>query len=129
MSKKSRGINAERDLIHKFWNNGWAAMRSAGSGSQSYPSPDIIASNNIRKLVIEVKLTTENKKYFTEHEIKELKIFAEKFGGESWVAVKFYHVEWYFLTIEDLEKTGKSYAVDIPLAKRRGLTFEEMIRQ
>ena len=129
MSTKSRGTNAERDLIHKFWANNWAAMRSAGSGSQQYPAPDIMAGNNIRKLAIKVKLTTKTKKYFTGQEIEELLIFAEKLGAEAWVAIKFYHLEWFFLTIEDLEKTGKSYAADIRLAKRRGLSFEELIRQ
>ena len=64
MSTKSRGSNAERDLIHKFWGEGWAALRAAGSGSSQFPAPDIIASNNVRKLAIEVKLTTELKKYF-----------------------------------------------------------------
>ena len=32
MSRKGKGINAERDLIHKFWGNSWAAVRVAGLG-------------------------------------------------------------------------------------------------
>ncbi len=128
MSKKSRGTNAERDLIHKFWGAGWAALRAAGSGSSQFPAPDVVAANNVRKLAIEVKLTTEKKKYFTKKEINELLYFSEKFGAESWVAVKFYQVQWYFLTIEDLEVTGSSYGVSIELAKRKGLLFEELIQ-
>ena len=128
MSHKSRGINAERDLIHKFWGSGWAAVRAAGSGSSQFPSPDVVASNNVRKLAIEAKLTTEKKKYFTKKEINELQYFSEKFGAEAWVAVKFYHQPWWFLTIEDLEETGASYGVDLPLAERRGLSFEDIIK-
>jgi len=127
MSKKSRGINAERDLIHKFWAAGWAAMRSAGSGSMQFPSPDIIASNNIRKLVIEVKRTTEEKKYFMDKEIKELQEFADRFGGEPWVGIKFFRKEWVFLTLEDLESSGKHHVVTQEIAQRRGLSFNELI--
>mgnify|MGYP005840629425 CR=1 FL=1 len=127
MSKKSRGSNAERDLIHKFWASGWAAMRSAGSGSSQYPSPDVIASNNTRKLAIEAKLTTEEKKYFDAQEIKELQYFAEKFGAEAWVAVKFFRKEWVFIALEDLVSTGKHFVVTQEVADRRGLLFEELI--
>lgn len=127
MSRKSRGINAERDLIHKFWGAGWAALRAAGSGSSQFPAPDIVASNNIRKLAIECKLTTEKKKYFSKKEINELTYFSEKFGAESWVAVKFFHQPWYFLSLEDLEETTSSWAVSIELAELKGLTFEELV--
>ncbi len=128
MSKKSRGTNAERDLIHKFWGVGWAALRAAGSGSSQFPAPDVVAANNIRKLAIEVKLTTETKKYFTKKEINELTYFSEKFGAESWVAIKFFREPWYFLSLEDLEETGKSFVASLDVAKRRGLLFEEVIR-
>lgn len=128
MSKKSRGIGAERDLIHKFWENNWAAFRAAGSGSSVYPSPDVIAGNNIRKLAIEVKLTTEKKKYFTKKEIRELTYFAEKFGAEPWVAVKFFRKPWYFFMLEDLNetKTG-NHVITLEDAELKGLSFEDII--
>lgn len=126
-TNKSRGSSAERDLIHKFWSESWAAMRAAGSGSSQFPSPDIIASNNIRKVAIEAKVTIQKKKYFTKKEIAELKYFSEKFGAEPWVAVKFPQKKWFFVLLEDLEETNASFAVDIPLAERKGLTFEEFI--
>ena len=59
MSRKSVGINAERELIHLFWSSGWSAVRIAGSGSSHYPSPDLIASNIARKLAIEAKVTKD----------------------------------------------------------------------
>ncbi|MCF7872488.1 Holliday junction resolvase [Candidatus Woesearchaeota archaeon] len=127
MSTKSRGSNAERDLIHKFWAASWAAFRSAGSGSSKYPCPDIVASNNVRKIVLEVKLTTESKKYFMGKEIEELQEFANVFGAEPYVAIKFFRQEWVFLTLEDLESSGKHFVVSNDLAKRRGLSFDELI--
>lgn len=127
MSHKSRGTNAERDLIHKFWGSGWAALRAAGSGSSQFPAPDIVCSNNVRKLAIEVKLTTESRKYFTKKEIRELTYFSEKFGAESWVGIKFFHIPWRFLTVEDLQETPSAYCVSKELAELRGLTFEELV--
>jgi len=126
MSKKSRGTNAERDLVHKFWDVGWACFRAAGSGSQSYPSPDIITGNRIRKLAIEVKLTTEEKKYFRDDEIAGLQEFATRFGAEPWVAIKFHRKDWVFLTLEDIESSGKHFVVTPEVAERRGLSFEQI---
>ncbi len=127
MSTKSKGTNAERDLIHKFNDNDWVAIRSAGSGSMQYPSPDILAGNNLRRLAIECKAINDTKKYFTVKEINELVFFANKFGAEAWVAIKFDKMSWFFLNIEDLDKTDKSYNIDIPTAKKKGLSFEQVI--
>jgi len=127
LNKKAKGSNAERDLIHKFNDNGWVAIRSAGSGSMQYPSPDILAGNNLRRLAIECKTTAGTSKYLTKKEVDELVFFAGKFGAEAWIAVKFDRMDWFFLNIEDLEKTDKSYSIDIPMAKRKGLGFEQVI--
>ncbi len=127
LNKKAKGSNSERDLIHKFNNNGWVAIRSAGSGSMQYPSPDILAGNNLRRLAIECKATADTKKYLTKKEVDELVFFANRFGAEPWIAVKFNNIDWFFINIEDLDKTEKSYAIDIPTAKRKGLGFEQLI--
>lgn len=127
MNKKAKGSNAERDLIHQFFDNGWVAMRSAGSGSMQNPSPDILAGNNLRRLAIECKAVNDTKKYFTKKEIDELVYFANKFGAEAWVAVRFDRIDWFFLNIEDLELTDKSYFVDVIIAKRKGLDFDTLI--
>ena len=75
MSLKSKGINAERELIHKFWGVGWGAVRVAGSGSMRYPSSDILAANrsNSKQLILthfsaryksELELGEDAKNYF-----------------------------------------------------------------
>ena len=127
MNHKAKGSNAERDLIHKFNKNNWVAIRAAGSGSQQYPAPDILAGNNLRRLAIECKATSDTKKYLTKKEVDELIFFAQKFGAEPWIAVKFDRMDWFFLNIEDLEQTDKSYSIDIPIAKRKGLSFDQVI--
>lgn len=128
MSLKSKGISAERELIHLFWANGYAATRVAGSGSIRYPCPDIIAGNVRRKLAIECKVSKEKKKYIPIEEIHQLQEYSTKFGAESWIAVKFSRENWFFLTLEDLEYTSKSALISFENAKTKGLLFEEVIK-
>ena len=129
MSSKSKGMDAERDLIHKFWSTGkWCAVRVAGSGSMKYPNPDLIVGNKIRRLAIECKSISKNKKYLDKHDVEQLKEFCDIFSAEPWFAIKFPKMEWLFLSLEDVEKTENGYVIDAEVAKRRGLLIEELIR-
>ena len=127
MNRKSIGSNAERELIHQFWKNDIAAIRVAGSGSMKYPSPDIIAGNSLRKLVIECKKVSENKLYIPKHEVNLLVEFSKKFGAEPFIAVKF-GKEWYFLIIEDLRETSASFSINTEEVRIKGLLFEDIIK-
>ncbi len=129
MSTKSKGINAERELIHMFWNHGFAALRVAGSGSSKYPSADVIVGNKGKKLAIECKVTKEKKKYFSLEDIEQLTTFSNLFGALAIIAVKFKANPWYFLFLDDLNKTKNSYYIDTDLAKNKGLLFEELIEK
>jgi len=126
MSKR-KGTNAERELIKNFWANGWAAIRSAGSGSMHFPSPDLLVGNKIRKLAIEVKATKDKRKYFSEEDIKQLINFSDYFGAEPWLAIKFINVGWYFINPEDIKPTKENYVVSVKDAEKRALSFEELI--
>jgi Holliday junction resolvase len=134
MSKKSKGIGAERELLHKFWANGFIAMRSPASGAIKYPSPDLLVGNALRKMAIECKTTNSEKQYISSDQIGQLKKFSEIFGAEPWVAVRFnmtlFDTEgWYFISLDDLKETeGKNYVVSLSLAKARGMLFEEVIK-
>lgn len=129
MSVKRKGINAERELIHKFWENSWTAIRVAGSGSSKYPSPDIIAANISRKLAIEAKVTKNNKKYFTIQDISQLLEFSGKFGAEPWLAVKFNKSGWFFLPPSEIEKTKKGFVFSLKKAKIKGFAFKELLNK
>ena len=129
MSRKGKGINAERDLIHKFWaNEGWGALRVAGSGSMHYPSADVLATNRLRKLAIECKTSKGSSKYIEKEDIAQLKEFAELFNAEPYIAVRFDRKEWLFLTLEDLEETKRNFAINIKKAEIKGILFEELIK-
>ena len=127
VNRKAKGTKGERELIKAFNEAGWSAIRSAGSGSSRYPSPDILAANAIRRLAIECKVTKDRKKYFQNAEIEQLKEFSTKFGAESWIGVKFPDQPWYFLMLEDLQDTGKCWLISLEIAQRRGLNVEELL--
>lgn len=136
MNLKAKGSNAERELIHLFWEAGFAAMRAAGSGSTSFPSPDILVGNTQRRFGIECKATKANKQYLNKIQIEELNKFCRTFGAEPWIAVRFDKTSknpdqgWYFLTLEDLKETeGNNFVITSESAQARGLLFEELVNQ
>ena len=129
MSSKSKGSNAERELIHLFWaTKVWTACRVAGSGSMKYPAPDIIANKEGIGLAIECKATSQNYQYLEKREVEELVAFAKMSGSRPLVAVRFNRKQWKFLDVSDLEETRQNFVVTPALAERRGLTFEELVK-
>ncbi|HLC51918.1 MAG TPA: Holliday junction resolvase Hjc [Candidatus Nanoarchaeia archaeon] len=129
MNTKAKGSKGERELIKFFNENGWSAIRSAGSGSSRYPAPDILAGNALRRLAIECKVTKDHKKYFQSAEIEQLRTFSRMFGAEGWVGIKFGREQWYFLILEDLHDTGGHWMASLESAKRRGLTMLELMEK
>ena len=105
MNAKAKGSNAERELIHMLWNNKWAALRVAGSGSMTYPCPDIIASNATRTLAIECKSSGELTRHLPKDQVEDLVTFAKMFGAEPWIGARFNDMKWAFFSIEDLNKS------------------------
>ncbi len=125
--RKQKGSKAERELISRFWANGWAAFRAAGSGSQQFPAPDIMAGNAIKQFAIEVKVTKEKTKYFSREEINALVFFARKFGAQAWTCIKFGAEDYLFVHVEDLDETEKNYKITKDKAGLKGLNFEEIL--
>lgn len=124
---KIKGSNVERELISMFWDKDWAAVRVAGSGSTSFPSPDVLASNKERRMAVECKFVNGKKKYFPREEIEQLEFFSKMFGAESWIGVKFSRKSWYFIKTEDLDSTKGMFSASIELCQEKGVVFENLI--
>lgn len=127
MYQKKKGTLAERELVSAFWEKGWAAIRVAGSGSMHFPSPDVLAGNKSRYLAIECKVTKNKNKYFEKKEIENLLFFSSHFGAEAWVSVKFLRNTVYFISLDDLKKTEKSFVISLEKAKMVGLSFNQLV--
>ena len=127
MSNKTRGCNYERQLVDLLYNRGFAAVRVAGSGARSTPSPDIVACRNGKILAIECKTSKRNQVYISEDQIKQLVGYSETAGARALVAVKFRQREWHFVHPSEIPKTNGSHLV---LSKdtiaEKGLTLEDL---
>jgi Holliday junction resolvase len=130
MGRKSKGMDAERELIHLFWRTGnWTAVRVAGSGAIKYPCPDVLAGNCLRRLAVECKSSKKRRKYLTDKEVKELMIFARCFGAEPWIGVRFDGINWFFLGLNELKKTKNGFVISEDLARKKGLLFEQLVEE
>lgn len=125
--RKRIGTLAENDLLRRFWKAGFAAVRSAGSGSMRYPGPDLLVGNGRRIFAIECKKTKDNSKYVPREDIEGLREFSRMFGAEPYLAVQFSEDDWLLLAIEDLDKTEKSYSINKEKASLKGLTVKELV--
>lgn len=125
---KSKGIRAERELLHMLFDKGWRCIRSAGSGSMPLPSPDILAGKNGQIFAIECKSSKERYVLLDKKEVEELKDFAKIFGAEALIGVRFDILGWYFLNIKNLQLTNDgNYSVSLKLAEKKGLRFEGLV--
>ena len=108
---KRKGVRFERELIHALWREGFAAVRCAGSGSMSYPSPDIVASNGRITIAIEAKVRDKLPLYIQGEKVKELVKFSNIFGAKPIIALKIKGEKWRFFTIDQLVETEKGYKI------------------
>lgn len=129
MGNKRRGTAAERELLHMFWDEGYACCRVAGSGSIPEPSCDLLAGNSIEKMAIEVKLSRDTTKYLKKEQIDEFKKFADMFGLSPIIALKFVRKGWWLINPKQLTKTNKGYSISLEDIKKKGLSFDDFIRQ
>ncbi len=127
MNAKAKGSNAERELIKLFWSNKWAAIRVAGSGSASYPCPDLLASNASRVLAVECKSSGELSRHLQKEQVEDLVKFAKLFGAEPWIGARFNDMKWAFFSPDDLKKTGSGFSVSVRMIREKGLSFEQLI--
>lgn len=95
MSKR-KGSASERELLHRLWKNGFAVVRAAGSGSGSWPSPDLMAVKNSANYAIECKATISSKLYIAKEKIEQLLEFSRLANAKPIIAVKFINKGWRF---------------------------------
>ncbi len=120
------GINAERELVHLLWDNGFAVMRAPVSGGATkMPRPDLIAGKSLigKIYAIELKVTKANRVYLEQKEVDDLIFFAKRFGAEPLICVKFKgkRLGYLFIKPELLRRTKNgNYVVDLDFAISRG---------
>ena len=124
MGNKQKGASAERELLHKFVDDGWMAVRVAGSGLLPEPSCDLIVGKFKKKYAIEVKSVKSEKKYLDSDQIDRFLVFSSIFGLKPRIAVRFNRHGWYFVDPKDLERTKTNGIVlSLKRAQEKGRRF------
>jgi holliday junction resolvase Hjr len=108
---KRKGSAAERELLDTLWENGFAVIRAAGSGSTSHDACDLIAGKGGKALAIEVKACGGNKQYISREQMNELLMFSNAFGAAPIVAVKWTRKGWGIIEATKMKQTGKHWGV------------------
>ncbi len=125
---KAKGSRTERELLHMFWEAEHFCLRVAGSGSMPFPCPDLLAGKEGRSFAIECKSGKGDRRYITEQQVHELQEFAQGFGAEAWVAMRFDRTGWMFLKPGDLGRNaGKHFFISKDLCQDKGITFEQLL--
>ncbi len=126
MGNKEKGANAERELYQMFIENGFRAVRVAGSGMMENTACDLIAGREGQKYCVEVKASKKPMKYITKEQIEEFIVFSQIFGLVPIVAVRFNREGWFFLKPEDLQDSGKNWKVNLDIAREKGKRFGQV---
>ncbi len=124
MSNKSKGSNMERELVQLLAENGWRALRVAGSGiNEESPCDIIIGKLGQKGYAIEAKSSRKNRIYIKKSQIEDFILFASMIGLKPALAVRFAREGWLFLAPEHLEDSGKFWVISREKAKSSGLKF------
>ena len=112
MSNKTAGTRAERQLMHKLLNNGYAVLRVAGSGSAQSPACDLIAAKHGNIEAIEVKRVSGDKCYIRKQQVEDLYYISAHFKAIPKIYVKFGYSIWLKYDKLNLRKTEKFYIAE-----------------
>src|SRR3989344_8548025 len=98
MSNKSKGSNAERELLKIFSQQGWRALRVAGSGVNDESPCDLIVGK-VGKIphAIEAKSSKKEKIYIKKEQIEDFILFASTIGITPTIAIRFNYMGWIFM--------------------------------
>ncbi|MFB6160887.1 MAG: Holliday junction resolvase Hjc [Haloferacaceae archaeon] len=128
MSANRKGDRRERELVNRLDEAGFAVMRAPASGSATDRDlPDVLAGDGERFYAIEAKSSAGDPIYLDGEEVESLVYFAQNFGANARIAVRFDREDWYFFHPGDLYTTDAgSYRVKKETALAEGTDFAEL---
>lgn len=112
---KSKGSYYERSVMNIFDTNGYASIRTLGSGGGTKkPKPDIVTSNGTNTYAIEVKQRNTDTLYISWNQIQELKKFSSTFGATPLIVYKFGKRPFRVIEANSIQKNNlKNYKITI----------------
>lgn len=127
---KSKGSKIERELFMKFVENGYRAVRVAGSGMMENADCDLIAGKFGKKkaYTIEVKSSKKPVKYISKDQINRFIVFSEIIGLKPVIALRFNREGWLFITPKHLTDCGKNWVITLEKARKKGKKFAQFFK-
>lgn len=126
MSNKAKGSRVERELVEYFTENGWRAVRVAGSGVKDESPCDMIAAKSGKRgYVVEVKSSKKDRIYISKEQIEDFVKFSYMIGLSAVIAVRFNYEGWLFIHPSQLDDTGKYWVISLEKAKSQGKKFSQ----
>ena len=124
---KSKGSKIERELFLVFVENGYRAIRAAGSGTMENADCDLIAGKKGkgRKYCVEVKSSKKPYKYISKDQISRFMTFSEITGLKPVLALRFNREGWLFIHPKQLRDSGKNWMISLEDAKKKGKKFAQ----
>lgn len=107
MTAYRKGANFERALVRQFWDSGWIALRTAGSGSSKFLIPDVVAIKDKDVIILECKTTTKDR-LSLKKEILDLSELAKRTGARVYLAIKFHREKPRFYRVDSLKSNTVS---------------------
>src|SRR3989338_8272275 len=112
MSNKAKGSKVERELVKLFTEQGWRAVRVAGSGvGEDSPCDIITAKIGKRGFAIEAKSSKKSTIYITKSQIEDFVLFSNIIGLKPVIAARFNYEGWLFISPHDLKDSGKNWVI------------------
>ena len=127
VSANRKGDRRERELVNELDEAGFAVMRAPASGAATTRElPDVLAGDGESFYAIEAKSSAGDPIYLTGEEVEALLFFAQNFGANARIAVRFDREDWYFFHPGELYTTDAgSYRVKKSTAIADGTDFAE----
>ena len=128
-NSNAKGDRRERELVNHLDTAGFAVMRAPASGSATERDlPDVLAGDGDVFYAIEAKSSSGDPIYLTGEEVEALVYFAQNFGANPRIAVRFDYEDWYFFHPADCHTTdGGNYRVKKETALAAGTPFSALV--
>ena len=110
MQRYSKGARSERELLNALYGMSYSVMRSAGSGVNSI-SPDLIAIKDGKGLAFECKAWEKSSISIEAEKFELLREWERNSGMQTFIAWRMNGESWFFIKLDEMKKTEKSYTV------------------
>ena len=122
----AKGYRTERELKQLLLAQGFAVVRSGGSGTDGV-SPDLLALKASKKFALECKARSGDYLHIEKPKWELMKSWEDTTGLPVFIAWKIDRREWRFFSLNQMKDSGKSYSLN-KKEYEKGLGFEEMVK-